>query len=61
MYWIYWTYMVDNFATDLVGFYFLELATHYKPDVALESFLSEGPPPIYIGLVHLFNLQIVSL
>lgn len=53
--------MVDNFATDLVGFYFLELATHYKPDVALESFLSEGPPPIYIGLVHLFNLQIVSL
>lgn len=46
-----WVFMTDLFATDIVGFYFLELASNYTPNADLESFLSAGPPPIYIGLV----------
>ncbi|KZT36345.1 UDP-Glycosyltransferase/glycogen phosphorylase [Sistotremastrum suecicum HHB10207 ss-3] len=34
---------------DVVGFYFLELATNYKPAEDLAAFLEKGPPPIYIG------------
>ncbi|KAF8589708.1 glycosyltransferase family 1 protein [Ramaria rubella] len=34
---------------DIVGFYFLELATNYKPESDLEAFLAAGPPPVYIG------------
>ncbi|TFK67117.1 glycosyltransferase family 1 protein [Pluteus cervinus] len=34
---------------DVVGFYFLDLATSYQPPDDLAAFLSAGPPPIYIG------------
>ena len=40
--------------SDMVGFYFLELATNYKPEADLGSFLSAGPPPVYIGFVGLY-------
>ena len=32
-----------------MGFYFLDLATDYKPADDLSKFLSAGPPPVYIG------------
>ncbi|KAL8913269.1 MAG: hypothetical protein Q9171_001916 [Xanthocarpia ochracea] len=31
------------------GFYFLSLASSFKPDHQLLSFLEAGPPPVYIG------------
>ena len=31
------------------GFYFLSLASNYRPDAELEAFLQAGPPPVYIG------------
>ncbi|KIV78402.1 hypothetical protein PV11_10124 [Exophiala sideris] len=31
------------------GFYFLSLATNYRPDPDLAEFLAAGPPPVYIG------------
>jgi UDP:flavonoid glycosyltransferase YjiC (YdhE family) len=31
------------------GFYFLNLATDYTPPPDLQSFLEEGPQPVYIG------------
>lgn len=31
------------------GFFFLSLASSYKPDDALQKFLDAGPPPVYIG------------
>ncbi|KAI9806727.1 MAG: hypothetical protein M1825_006184 [Sarcosagium campestre] len=34
---------------DIAGFVFLDLASTYKPPESLSKFLSEGPPPIYIG------------
>ncbi|KAG8808953.1 hypothetical protein FRC17_003685, partial [Serendipita sp. 399] len=34
---------------DVVGFYFLGLATDYNPPQDLADFLAAGPPPIYIG------------
>ncbi|KAF8593865.1 UDP-Glycosyltransferase/glycogen phosphorylase [Ceratobasidium sp. AG-I] len=34
---------------DVVGFYFLDLATSYVPPPELEAFLRAGSPPIYIG------------
>lgn len=34
---------------DVVGFYFLDLATGYTPAEDLAAFLAAGPPPIYIG------------
>ncbi|CAE6526300.1 unnamed protein product [Rhizoctonia solani] len=34
---------------DVVGFYFLDLATKYTPPEALVTFLDAGEPPIYIG------------
>ncbi|KAG9011901.1 hypothetical protein FRB94_007337 [Tulasnella sp. JGI-2019a] len=34
---------------DISGFYFLDLATDYRPPPDLEAFLAAGPPPIYIG------------
>ncbi|KAG8714748.1 hypothetical protein FRC09_017297 [Ceratobasidium sp. 395] len=34
---------------DVVGFYFLDLANGYTPPADLESFISNGKPPIYIG------------
>ncbi|GAB1524076.1 hypothetical protein RhiTH_007228 [Rhizoctonia solani] len=36
-------------ATDVVGFYFLDLATEYTPPDDLIKFLDAGEPPIYIG------------
>lgn len=33
----------------VAGFYFLPLASKYKPDPALAAFLQNGPPPVYIG------------
>jgi UDP:flavonoid glycosyltransferase YjiC (YdhE family) len=34
---------------DVVGFFFLDLATKYKPPQDLLDFLAAGPPPVYIG------------
>lgn len=34
---------------DISGFYFLNLATDYRPPSDLAAFLDAGPPPIYIG------------
>jgi sterol 3beta-glucosyltransferase len=34
---------------DVVGFYFLNLASGYQPPPDLAAFLAAGPPPIYIG------------
>lgn len=34
---------------DVVGFYFLDLATDFQPSADLVAFLSAGEPPIYIG------------
>ncbi|CAE6434741.1 unnamed protein product [Rhizoctonia solani] len=34
---------------DVVGFYFLDLASNYQPSDNLKKFLDEGEPPIYIG------------
>lgn len=34
---------------DIAGFYFLNLASSYTPDLELAAFLEAGPPPIYIG------------
>lgn len=34
---------------DVVGFYFLNLASSYSPSTTLATFLASGPPPIYIG------------
>ncbi|CAE6379217.1 unnamed protein product [Rhizoctonia solani] len=34
---------------DVVGFYFLDLATNYTPPEDLVAFLDAGEPPIYIG------------
>ncbi|CAE6434488.1 unnamed protein product [Rhizoctonia solani] len=34
---------------DVVGFYFLDLATNYEPPDNVKRFLDEGEPPIYIG------------
>ncbi|KAF2140048.1 glycosyltransferase family 1 protein [Aplosporella prunicola CBS 121167] len=31
------------------GFYFLNLATNFRPDPDLAAFLDAGPPPVYIG------------
>lgn len=31
------------------GFFFLSLASSYKPEPALQDFLDAGPPPVYIG------------
>ncbi|KAG6831243.1 hypothetical protein H0H87_005809 [Tephrocybe sp. NHM501043] len=36
-------------ATDVVGFYFLDLATKYKPADDLAAFLAAGEAPVYIG------------
>ncbi|KAJ4479995.1 glycosyltransferase family 1 protein [Lentinula aciculospora] len=34
---------------DVVGFYFLDLATDYTPPEDLATFLTAGEPPVYIG------------
>ena len=34
---------------DVSGFFFLDLATNYKPSEDLVQFLESGDPPIYIG------------
>lgn len=34
---------------DVIGFYFLDLATNFKPNAELEAFLEAGEPPVYIG------------
>ncbi|KAI3615744.1 glycosyltransferase family 1 protein [Moniliophthora roreri] len=34
---------------DVVGFYFLDLATSYTPADDLQAFLDAGEPPIYVG------------
>ena len=31
------------------GFYFLSLASSYRPEADLAEFLASGPPPVYIG------------
>lgn len=31
------------------GFFFLSLASSYKPEPELQAFLDAGPPPVYIG------------
>jgi sterol 3beta-glucosyltransferase len=34
---------------DVVGFWYLDLQTNYKPPQDLLDFLAAGPPPVYIG------------
>lgn len=34
---------------DVVGFYFLDLASEYQPPENIKKFLAEGEPPVYIG------------
>ena len=34
---------------DVTGYWFLDRATDWSPPPALEEFLADGPPPIYIG------------
>jgi UDP:flavonoid glycosyltransferase YjiC (YdhE family) len=34
---------------DIVGFFFLDLASNYTPPPDLVKFLEQGPPPVYIG------------
>lgn len=41
---------------DVVGFYFLDLATSYQPPPDLVAFLEAGPPPVYIGYVFPYPL-----
>lgn len=31
------------------GYWFLDSATGYQPEPQLQSFLSDGPPPVYVG------------
>lgn len=38
-----------SLTVDVVGFYFLDLATTYQPTDGLSAFLAAGPPPVYIG------------
>lgn len=38
-----------HFFVDIVGFYFLDLATNYTPPDDLATFLAAGEPPVYIG------------
>ena len=38
-----------NIILDVVGFYFVDLASDYEPAYDLSKFLSVGPPPVYIG------------
>ena len=40
---------VSSCHADVVGFYFLDLATGYTPPPDLLEFLGAGPPPVYIG------------
>ncbi|KAG5634497.1 hypothetical protein H0H81_001740 [Sphagnurus paluster] len=50
-------YFVQNFTkrylrlhdSDVVGFYFLDLATNFTPADDLAAFLAAGEPPVYIG------------
>jgi len=39
----------DPYPSDVVGFYFLNLASSYTPPTDLAAFLEAGPPPMYIG------------
>ncbi|RDA86396.1 hypothetical protein CP532_6471 [Ophiocordyceps camponoti-leonardi (nom. inval.)] len=34
---------------DISGFFFLDLASTFRPEPALRAFLDAGPPPVYIG------------
>jgi hypothetical protein len=43
-----------HISVDVVGFYFLDLATNYTPPDDLAAFLAAGEPPVYIGLAVLF-------
>lgn len=51
---------------DIVGFYFMDQATGYRPSLELADFLEKGPPPVYIGWVYpylsrsLFKLTALS-
>ena len=38
---------------DVVGFYFLDLATNYTPPQDLAAFLAAGEAPVYIGLAKI--------
>ena len=40
-------------ASDIVGFYFLEQSSNYKPPKELSDFLAAGDAPIYIGYAEL--------
>jgi sterol 3beta-glucosyltransferase len=49
-----WTHNTLTVLQDVVGFYFLDLATSYQPADDLAAFLAAGEPPIYIGFVVIF-------
>lgn len=40
---------------DVVGFYFLDLATDFTPPDDLVAFLAAGEPPVYIGYQPVHN------
>jgi hypothetical protein len=45
--------MVDiNHSADVAGFFYQEQESAYTPSPELITFLSEGPPPIYVKSVH---------
>lgn len=41
--------LLTTCGADVVGFYFLDLASNYQPPDNLKKFLEEGDPPVYIG------------
>lgn len=45
--------LANKFSTDVTGFQFLDLASTYTPEAELAKFLAAGPPPVYIGYIHL--------
>lgn len=44
-----WSFFADAIRVDVVGFYFLDLASNYTPPDDLAAFLAAGPAPLYIG------------
>jgi hypothetical protein len=49
---------------DVVGFYFLDLASTYQPPPELVAFLAAGKPPVYIGCIltnYLFSIMFLTI
>lgn len=48
------------FSLDVVGFYFLDLASTYQPPPELVTFLAAGEPPVYIGCILTNYLLLIT-